>query len=350
MTYLMAFLCLLSEEFRNETVLTINLSDFEVYSEGPFAVSDSGVIAVLLDAQEKQILFISPSGQLLGRCGRSGQGPGEFNSPDEISYLPEESVFAVYDSGKSQFTKWSLAGELVVTLPFTPRPYLPKFQPDGSIIYATKLSYVSALDGGEVAAPSLIRQELTAPVGQGIWTYSGALHTVPVLKVEADLVMPITTPWDPKLHVGYGSNFIAVAFGSDPQLHILSLGGKQIGAAVEISMKQPAVQDQEIDAFIDQSFRVVQAKMRQQQEALFANTSWPPICGLFVDSQDRIWVIGPQLANTGTSQVAIYETTGKTIARGTLPGTPRFLKDDQCYGFVSNEMGDVCLTITKITF
>jgi hypothetical protein len=79
------------------------------------ALSPSGDTVYVLDRMERQTKAFSRDGRFLFRFGRKGKGPGEYNDPASIAFLPWNGQVAVWDVGLQRLTFVTPAGETAGT-------------------------------------------------------------------------------------------------------------------------------------------------------------------------------------------------------------------------------------------
>ena len=70
-----------------------------------------GRIAVL-SSENKQLMLFEPSGELSRIIGRAGEGPGEFTRPEELQYLPPDTL-VVWDYHMTSIDYFDTAGTLL---------------------------------------------------------------------------------------------------------------------------------------------------------------------------------------------------------------------------------------------
>jgi hypothetical protein len=90
-----------------------------------FAADDEGNIYVL-DRESRSVKKFSPSGDFLGQFGRPGQGPGEFQLPEEIRLLADGNLI-VFDGEGQRFSVFHADGSVVESRRFLKLMFPPYF-------------------------------------------------------------------------------------------------------------------------------------------------------------------------------------------------------------------------------
>ncbi len=77
------------------------------------AVDDEGNVYVV-DRSSDQLVAFSPDGAVMWRAGRSGQGPGEFDGPNFVTWDGDGTLY-VDNQSAGQIEAWSTSGEYLDT-------------------------------------------------------------------------------------------------------------------------------------------------------------------------------------------------------------------------------------------
>lgn len=149
------------------------LSDLERRYEGAVLANPTGIAegrdgrVFVLDAGFKKIVIFSPRGEFLGLItGGAGEGPGEFQFPNQIVVGPGGD-FWISDLQLQRISRFSPDGELIATIPapgaVTPR--MMSISATDSILYAVRVARDSV--------PVLIAMDSTGAVlGELVWPSS----------------------------------------------------------------------------------------------------------------------------------------------------------------------------------
>lgn len=316
----------------------IDLAPHEIYTQSYdaesaslVALSDDGTICIL-DENELQMVFIRPDGSLGKRVGREGKGPGEFKffGPSGITWIPGEKVFAVMDWGNRRVSKFSPSGELISEF------HAPRFADAPNYPNPKTLLYISAPNGQGGEHPRLMAFDIATQTPSTVWEY------VPEKPIELTRGgnFVITFNWDPILTYGMGSDFIAIAFGSTKQIHMVGLNGKAIGAPIKAELRQFPVTDEQIAEQLD-TLDANQKPIVKQN--LVRPEFWPSILKIIVDRKDRIWAFGPRQELASPWQVNVFDRQGHLLGKGELPTIPALISEDTLYYISPDKNDDVAL-------
>lgn len=330
----MVWICFLTLAVGFKNAGQINLSQFDIYSSNlELFITGDHVIAILLDSSDKGMLLIDAKGKLIAKCGRQGQGPREFQSPDAVWWDASGQHFSVFDSENARISNWSREGKFKSSTPFPHKIKTPK-PSSGS-----KLFYLKNERGLFPDAPAIMTLDLKDGKPRKLWEVSGRL-VLPTVDVHGS-VMVVSTDWDPRLRLGLGSDFIATVFTDSNEVHILDWEGNP-RKKFPVTFKQYEVSDREIDRQIEKSFSIARPILKAKRRELYENKIWPAIRSVFVDRRDRIWVVGQKDRKPlGKFPVLIYDSAGGKLEQAELAHEPVFLAGGSVFSLV--ETGDAVL-------
>ena len=318
------FLSLLLIMAMDQPAEKINLSKFEIFStEVDYIVNKDGVVAVLLDGNDKALLLIDAKGALIAQCGKAGQGPQEFQSPDSVWWDADASAFAVYDSENNRISRWDVKGKFISATPYQSRLKNP-LKHDQSTLFFTHNERGIFED-----APAVMKVNPDKGEPQVFWEVTEGRYKLPNVKIQG-YTMPVSTVWDPLLMYGLGSDFIAVSYTGQGDVKIFDLDGKSRGR-ITPELKQYDVTTEDIDQQIQGSFQIARDTLRSKRKELYEGKSWPKIRRVMVDGKDRIWVVGQPDRGQGNFPVHLYDAKGKLIKKTEIGHEPTYVSGDMMY-------------------
>ncbi|MDE2654787.1 MAG: 6-bladed beta-propeller [Gemmatimonadota bacterium] len=269
---------------------------------------DDGRIAVLSMGNHRLFLF-GPSGELSRVIGGRGEGPGEFARPQQLLYLPPDTL-VVWDYWFAPASYFDIDGRLLGERTIDLRRMMeaapgPNAEstlfplPDGSMVVVAGNEFPSATPPqGFVRGPSseFIRvddsysaRSLGSWEGLEIWVPPGQSDVpgFPTLMVES--------------HLASGGDLpsIYISNGDRDEIHQFSLGGDLIRVIRRTNGPVPATQAaQEAweSAFVAfwSRFGDLEEELGMSTDQFFAGMplrdAFPPVAGLVVDTEGFLWV------------------------------------------------------------
>lgn len=265
-----------------DTVWRHNLDEVEVYRSRALAVSDTGIIA-LIDRDQSHIVLLNDDGSLIQRISANGQGPGELQSPTEITFCSQDQTFAILDFGNMRLSKWSLAGQFVEEFSLPSVFFNPKFSTRDEVLF------IREPFGRNQQSPTVVRMYLGEARLENLWSYQPSAPLVFSKIGSFEGAGEMVWRWNPALQLGVGSEFVAVAFGNDSTIQLLNLKGANLGRPISVALPQFQVTDAQIQEGMD----LMPTTMHRDLKAgLVRPESWPAIRNLLIDEAQRIWVFG----------------------------------------------------------
>lgn len=309
----------------------INLSKFDIYSTNvEYIVSDDQVVAILMDSREKYMLLLDGKGELIAKCGRKGQGPKEFQSPDAVWWDAQQQAFAVYDSDNGHISMWNGEGQYLSTKTVEHRLKNPNLHQKQTLFYTKNERGI--LEG----MIALVKIDLESGATETFWSVGEGRYEPPKVKIS-NAVMVASTDWDPRLTYNLGSDFIVLSYTRNDLVKIYELDGT-FRKNITPAFKRYEVTEQEIDDQINASFSIARPTLRAKRQELYTGKSWPRVRRILVDGKDRIWIIGQPNRNDGSFPIQIFNRQGQHQNETALPFEPSFIVEDRVYGL--KESGD----------
>ena len=310
-----------------------NLDEVEVYRARALAVAEDGTVAII-DRDQGQIVLLDDQGQLVKRIDANGQGPGELESPVEISYSPEDQTFAVLDFVNARLSKWHKSGDFAAEFAMPNTFFRPGFK-DATTVYLARSPF-----GRHGETPTLMTLNLKTNRQNTIWEAHPESPTVFSRIGNHSSSGEMVWRWNPSLLYGIGTDFLAVAFGSDHSFHILDFEGNRIGKPIAVDLPVFPVTDDQIEEGMD----LMPANMHRDLRAgLVKPGGWPVIRNLLVDGRNRIWVIGASAEVTSAHPFKVFDKQGNVLGTGEIEKIPLALNSDALYYF----KGDKDLYLVK---
>lgn len=289
-----------------------NLDELDIYRARVLAVAEDGVVA-LIDRDQRHIVFIDDMGQLLGRVTARGQGPGELANPVEIAYSPTDQSFAVLDFANARLSKWKKSGQFLVEHPMPRVFFRPGFS-DADHVFLIRDPF-----GQNQNKPAIVVLNLKNNMQKIVWEATPKAALVFSRISNSDSADAIFWRWNPSLVYGIGSDFLAIAFGSEPTVHLIDFEGKVLAKPFGANLPQFSVSDTQIE----DAFDLMPANMRSDLRAgLVKPSAWPVIRNILVDGKDRIWVVGGAADIDQPHLLQIYSKSGQILGSGKVEKMP----------------------------
>ncbi|MDJ0841820.1 MAG: hypothetical protein QNK37_35285 [Acidobacteriota bacterium] len=306
-----------------------------------FDVSPDDRLAVI-DPREKQLLLIGADGKLQARCGREGKGPGEFQRPVVVQWMPEEKAFLVFDSTNRRASLWSssgkLSGEFAVPVNLLPGT---EFADRDNLFYVWKQHG----EGGN--KPTLLKYHVPsrkyAPL-RAFELKDKKFTKAPLPRGEVTMILP----WDGVVSFDIGKDFIAVTFPDIDGIILLDFNGKKLGAFTPRLQRYPITAEQ-VETVLEERPKIMADALRAHRDKVIVPESWPVITGIRIDDRNRIWVTGAENKADGYHQLAIYDREGERIWEGRIQNTPRRLHGNALYYIHIGEDSNVNLQKVTVT-
>lgn len=315
-----------------------DLTEYDIFSSIPFAVSEDGALAIC-DRESGQLLFLDRDGQNPRRVGRQGQGPGEFQTPVAIEWIPSEKAFAVGDFGNRRLSFWDPSGTLVRETPFPGGTiFFFRFTQSGNLLFTRDPAghfqgkpKLGLFDLDTKSETLLFAQPLDKPMA------------VTAADLEGSRIARLLV-WDPRLVFGIGSDFVAVAWNESSQVHVVDFKGSAVGQPFNAELPRRAITPDDVK-------RQLEDFDPSHREAIKPNMVmrdyWPAMSAIVVDDTDRIWVFGFSGETDQAVDFRVFSKSGQSLDSGTLSHVPALIKNETLF-VIEDE--DESVNLVKIRF
>lgn len=274
----------------------IPLDSFDIYKVSAVCLNPDGVLAVQ-NNDPKQLILFATTGELIGRFGRSGQGPQEFAYVPEIFWDPHRQAFGLLDETQNRVSFWSAEGQ------FREMLILPRFQwtqsihglGDGSVVF------ISDVFGYAQKPPQIHR--VIGPEHQVLRHFTMDQPFSGTARTEMG-PFGMVNDFHPRLLMDVGANLMVVCNSQDPTVYVLNQDGTAIGQ-VTATLQAYEVTDTYLRAWLRTHEPFVQQMV--QLANIEKTKVFPMIHKLLVDDAQRIWIFGQQGPLTGRYETQVYQ-------------------------------------------
>lgn len=300
---------------------------------------EDGRIAVL-SMGNHQLFFFEPSGELSMAIGGRGEGPGEFARPQQLQYLPPDTL-VVWDHWFSPTSYFDIGGRLLgeraidlrrlmEAAPGTNAESTQYPLPDGSLVVVAGNEFPS-----ETPAPGFVRgppsefiriddsystSSLGSWEGLEVWVPrdQSSAPGFPTLMVESHLASGGDPP------------SIYISNGDTDEIHQFSLGGDLI--RIIRRTKGPVTVTEAAQEAWESAFVAFWSRFGDLEEELGMSTdqffegmplrdAFPPVAGLVVDAEGFLWVREWSASEVGMpDQWSVFGSAGRWL--GVIPALP----------------------------
>lgn len=267
---------------------------------------EDGRVAVLSQGNNQLYLF-DPSGELSGTIGRRGQGPGEFTQPEALHYLAPDTL-VVWDYWYTATSYFDTGGELLQERSFNIRELMdevPGAHDDSEFHPLPDRSFVVVDDPppGEPRRGSLVREppahymrvdSTYAVRSLGHWEGWEEWYPEEGWERGGFPTLMLTASFA----VGGDPVSIYLANGDRDEIHQYSLDGtlvriiRRAVAPVPVTPEAHRQWQEHLSSII--SLGEAEPSPGMTWEEFFAavprRESYPPVAGLFVDTEGYLWV------------------------------------------------------------
>ena len=299
-------------------------------------VIDAAGNIYILDKKAANIKIFNKNGNFLKIIGRRGEGPGEFEAPENFALSPNNELY-VYDFRRSTIQVLSIDGKFKTQIPFVMSLVEgPKFTSKGEII----ASHVVMAEN-----PKFVLKKFNA-VMEPVLTYT----TIPMLKPPRVNIFVYTFYNDLKWEVGPGSEIIWGAITTpEYELFIHDKDGKYIK---KITKQYSPVQltTKEYKKLMKKWFGKVPSN---KQFDFVIPKNYPPFQGFIVDEEGRIFVHRfVEVEKSKKHYFDVFDDEGKYTAKITLDEKFLFgtFKNKKLYTIEEDEDGYKYVRCYKVTW
>ena len=349
-----------------------NETDGAIFSVRALARLVDGRIAVLSE-ENRQIYLLEPSGKLSKAIGRRGRGPGEFVRPKHMWYAPPDTLI-VWDEWFGPVTRFDTAGTVLERrsidlglalerLPDQASVESPIFPlPDGSFVVKVDLRnrpLERPPDNTFVRYPAVEYVRLDArydTVSLGIWE-GREQWVVPESLGKASAAVKIALEPDYLHGTFLNSLFLAVgrpvsmfvAPGATNEIRQFSLEGTLV-RIIRRTTPRVSVTERAHRAWRENELRVLGVINDWDWYSPLVNAmprweSYPPIHGMVMDAEGRLWVREWSERETGVpDQWSVFGPDGRWLGVLDDPPSPTGMPDlGRC--FLCSIEGDLFLRV-----
>ncbi|MEO8000168.1 MAG: hypothetical protein ABI852_22150 [Gemmatimonadaceae bacterium] len=279
------------------------------------------------DRSEYSMLIVAPTGKVVKKFGRSGQGPGELTNAF-FSYSCGKNVFIGNNAGRS-ISVFALDGSFVRTSMFGVHfskqgPYRTACNRNGVFVHY-------GWDNGKDRTPGVsYRSQVPVWATPGDSSKGTLIATVKGSERWEYTIQPLGR----ETRIAIGSDRVYVGEADGYEIKVLSLDGKPL-PAVRKDAKPIAVTKQDIQEDADRLIAMMGEKYRKMVEKENASTpmpkTLPPYRELTVDNDDNLWV--RDYARTGPDNVTwtVFSKNGNLLSEVLLPNALEVYEIGQDY-------------------
>jgi len=293
---------------------------------------EDGRVAVL-SRGSRQLYLFKPTGELSRVMGGEGEGPGEFSSPEELQYLPPDTL-AVWDSWFGPVSYFDTDGDLIRTRSVDLGKALGAvngLSAESRRIPLADGSFVTGIEDDPMFNPpagTLARQPLEfvridqeyATSSLGVWKSVEAVG-VDIPAASLPVPWPVFTFLDAFLAAGADPPTIYVADGTADEIRRFSFDGRPVRIIRRSTPPMP-VSDEAHRAWVTYLATLNGLAARGLDEPLLRaiprRDFHPPVAGLFVDPEGYLWVSewsAPEVG--GPDRWSVFSAEGRWL--GVLP-------------------------------
>ncbi len=351
--------------------VTLDGNSADLTAIGGIAVSARGTMAVL-QPKDYRLVFVGPSGAVLGKFGRKGEGPGEFQTPRPLM-------------GWNGDTLW-------IADPYAGR--IAWVGPDFKLLRTGRLPDGLAGPGGETSPPAVRKPSFRTRTDRGELVMEATLGDVlsgapwlPIVEDDRTLVVKVTNegrvlsllgrihrkgipPCEKRLQTGsfvvpfcaspliaYGGNASVVAIATpNPEANSVELSVADIPRGKPMFSRSVPMPPQRISDAVADSVRRQGLKLeglsKEMYEAIASMkypANYPPLSRLVVGRDRTIW-IEQQTAPTAPRRWLALSPTGAPVAVLTLPRNTVLMavQLDRLWASVADEDGVESVVVFKL--
>lgn len=280
-------------------------------------IGEDGALYVL-DALSRAVRVFDGAGNEIDSFGQRGEGPGEFERPDQLVWGPEGRLW-VFDPGLGRLTSFTAQGELVETARPVEMPLVFAFAMGFS---GDTLRWVG-VTSPDLANPAAGRVETQVMDGEVRPLGSAVLSFVewPVLFEHRanNMVFALPVPFSGEPKYAFDTDgHLWYAHTRSPFLHRISEAGElesTIEAEVQAHPVTQADREEALSSAALEEVRAVGASALREISELIPNVR-PALEGFFFGEDGQVWVVRsePREVSEGRS-IDIYDGEGTRLGR-----------------------------------
>lgn len=284
-----------------------SLADEPVFELPNGAARMSNGNIVVGDYYGMAVLYFDSTGTLKSRLGRSGSGPGEFQSVAMIGQCERDAVFI---SDFMRGTMHVLDANARITRSFP-------INPDGGVAACSTDGTVAFWVGQMERMPKPDDPPLTRELWLGNsndWEREDSLGTFELTQYG---------PLRRRTQVALGKDVAYVGTAVGGGVDVFTRKGKKL-RTIETGLEPQAVTDETFDAALDTwvSYLIIREERTEMKEFFrkrFPKPAHaPPYTDLVVDSEDMLWVVATMPAS-GATLLRAFARDGSAAGSATLP-------------------------------
>lgn len=309
------------------------LEPHDIYARGPVAVGRNTICVV--DAKQRQLLFVDVQSQATQRIGRRGEGPGEFQFIGDVDWSESQQAFFVWDSLRQTMTRYSETGHFEETFTLTQRP-------DGfNMANGLSLFFLHDNTGIQGSQPSVVLADLNdTGTAQTVWHMEPLPQPVGLHRSDAELTVSLRFEWDAGLIIGGTSQTTAFMYSGNPLVYLIDHQDPGKVTSIPISIKRIPFRDEDVE----RRFSGPASAFRQKIEPhLVRPEFWPYAAQLFMGAPDEVWVISPSPPRNLGAHYVTYRTDGTELDSGHCPFNPKDIKGKLIYWIAADSQEDLIL-------
>lgn len=298
----------------------------ELYRPVAARILPDGAV-LIANAGAHEILHIDGGGEVVGRFGRDGDGPGEFRGLSAL-FLTDSMTVVAYDARHARLAEFRLDGTVLGTRPLAPASRVVDLQP---------LALLP--DGGAVAVLGDIRVFGRSGIGRDstplmrFGAGGGAPDTLGYWKVT-EYNYTTTDVGSSRRPVGFGRDAAwagrsgHAAIGSTDSIDVTGLRNGVISARILSAGEAEPVSADALDQWRSELASLADRAPAAFQEAMLdtpARETYPAFHSLTMDGVGRVWIGLYPIPGAATSRWIIVAPDGSVPGAVELPANARIL-------------------------
>ena len=308
---------------------------------------EDGRIAVA-NGRPLEVRIFSPEGKFLRTVGSRGQGPGEFESLGAIAAGHGDTVFVV-DDRHTRILRYTVSGGFVGMTSMSRDSIQRRMAPmswtegmrepllNGSVVLAAQPPTDGPLDGSQFPTGELFRRQRKAVWISADYSRSivlGDIWGIQQMFIDVgggrrEAVIPQSSRWQQTI-VGGRLTRLCTAGNEAPEALCIDQHGSH--TIIRWAQDDVATTQQEIDEWREgmraDAQRTPRPGAAQNVERILAGIiippTKPPVYGLFIDSDSRVFVSSPDLTGPpGWIRMRVFSADGELLGVADIPPMTR---------------------------
>ena len=283
-------------------------------------IGEDGAIYVL-DALNRTVRVFDASGAEVGAFGQRGDGPGEFERPDQLAWGPEGELW-VFDPGAGRLTSFTPEGDLVGTA----RPV------DMPMVFAFALGFAGdtlrwvGVTSPDIANPAAGRIESQIADGEVRPLHTAALSFVewPLLFEHRanDMVFALPVPFGGEPRYAFdGDGQLWYGHTGSPLVRRVTVEG-EVDLTIEVDVEPIRVTSADREEALSspelEEVRAVGSSAIQEMSDLIPDVR-PVLAGFFFGEDGDVWVVRDEPDGVaGQRAIDIYDGEGTKLGHASV--------------------------------